>query len=126
MDALIKLLSRALAVAVRGKGKIITAKANTKCATSYNKLTRIELRIERLERFLQNAREDHAKATECLNASKQSLREAQVVQAHYEERADAVLGLYPSAIKAVDEEDPTETLRYNKFYNTYERIPTKE
>lgn len=99
MDALIKLLSRALAGAVKSKGKLIVAQANTKCASRYNKLTLIELRIESLERQLQTAREDLTTAKECLNTSTDSLRAAKDVQAHYEAHADEVLGFYPSTIK---------------------------
>ena len=99
MDALIKLLSRALAAAVKGKGKLIVTQASHKCTSSYNKLTVIELRIESLERQLQTAWEDLATATECLNTSTESLRVAKDVQAHYEAHADEVLGFYPSTIK---------------------------
>lgn len=99
MDALIKLLSRALAGAVKSKGKLIVAQASTKCTSSYNKLTLIELRIERLERQLQTARDDLATATECQNTSTVSLQAAQDVQAHYDAHADEVLGFYPSTIK---------------------------
>lgn len=96
MDALIKLLSRALAVAVKSKGKLIVAQADNECTSSYNKLTLIELRIEKLERQLQTAREDLATAKECLNTSTDSLRAAKDVQAHYEAHAEEVLGFYPS------------------------------
>lgn len=99
MDALIKLLSRALAAAVKGKGKLIVAQSSTKCTSSYNKLTLIAQRIERLERQLQTAREDHAtEAMACLNASA-SLGAARDVRAHYDAHADEVLGFYPSAVK---------------------------
>ena len=100
MDALIKLLSRALAAAVKGKGKLIVAQANTKRASSYNKLTLIELRIESLERQLQTARDDLATATGCLNTSTASLQAAQDVQAHYDAHADEVLGFYPQHVRS--------------------------
>ena len=99
MDALIKLLSRALAGALKSKGKLIVAQARTKCSSSHDKLTLIELRIESLERQLQTAQEDLATAKECLNASTDSIRAAKDVQAHYEAHADEVLGFYPSTIK---------------------------
>ena len=99
MDALIKLLSRALAAAVKGKGKLIAAKAEGQCTMHYNKLTLIDLRIERLERQLKTAREQRVDAEECLQKSLLNQKAARDVQAHYEAHADEVLGFYPSTIK---------------------------
>lgn len=100
MDFIIKLLSRALAGVVKGKGKLIAAQASSKCTSSYNKLNRIEQHIYRLECLLQTARDDHAATTtEYLKASTASLQAAQDVQAHYDAHADEVLGFYPSAAR---------------------------
>lgn len=99
MDFIIKILSRALAGAVKGKGKLIAAKADNKCTASYSKLNRIEQHIYRLEHLLQTARDDLATAQECLNTSTDSLRGAHDVQAHYDAHADEVLGFYPSAAR---------------------------
>lgn len=126
MDAMIKLLSRALAGVVKAKGKLIYAKAEGQCTASNRKLALIEQRIENLESQLQTAHEQRVAAEECYQNSLLNQKAARDVQAHYEAHAEEVLGFYPSTVKAVDEEDLTETFRYNKFYKTYERIPTKE
>lgn len=99
MDALIKLLSRALAGAVNTKGKLIAAKAKGKCSVSYNKLTLIDLRIERLERQLETAREQRVAAEECLQKTLLNQKAARDVQAYYEAHAEEVLGFYPSTVK---------------------------
>lgn len=99
MDALIKLLSRVLAAAVKTKGKLIVAKAEGQCTKCSNKLTLIDLRIERLERQLETAREQRVDAEECLLKSFLNRKAARDVQAHYDAHADEVLGFYPSTVK---------------------------
>lgn len=99
MDAIIKLLSRALAGVVKAKGKLIEAKAEGQCSASFNKLTLIDLRIERLERQIQTAREQRVAAEECYQKSLLNQKAARDVQAHYEAHAEEVLGFYPSTVK---------------------------
>ena len=99
MDAIIKLLSRVLAGAVKTKGKLIEAKAKDQCAASVRELTQIELHIERLEHRIQTAREQRVAAEKCLQKSTSGLRAARDVHAHYEAHAEEVLGFYPSTVK---------------------------
>lgn len=99
MDAIIKLLSRVLARAVKAKGKLIEAKAEGQCTISSNKLALIEQRIVRLESQLQTAREQRVAAEECYKKSRLNQKAALDVQAHYEAHAEEVLGFYPSTVK---------------------------
>lgn len=99
MDVIIRLLSRALAGAVKAKGKLIEAKAEGQCSASFNKLTLIDLRIERLERQIQTAREQRVAMEGCLQKSILNQKAARDVQAHYEAHAEEVLGFYPTAVK---------------------------
>lgn len=99
MDVLIKLLSRALACVVKAKGKLIEAKAGGQCSADSNKLALIHRRIASLEEQLRIARRQCAAAEDCYQKSRQSLRAAHDVKAHYEAHAEEVLGFYPSTVK---------------------------